>query len=154
MLGLAKCFKRIFLALIFLLLILNTRLIAHETHKHVFFEGMVGIKAYFSLDEPLAQTSVLIFAPDQTEATFETSTDHKGVVCIAPDRPGIWIVQVRGAGGHGVRVDVKVDESMIITASPEQSSGELSFLQKALIILCVVWGLVGTALFFKTRIKR
>jgi len=154
MLGLAKCFKRILLASIFLLLILNTRLIGHETHKQVFFEGMVGIKAYLSLDEPMAHTSVLIFAPDQTEATFETSTDHNGVVCFAPDRPGIWIVQVRGAGGHGVRVDVEVDESMIISTQQEMSNGQLSFLQKALIILCVVWGLVGTALFFKTRIKR
>jgi nickel transport protein len=123
---------------------------AHGTEYQVFTEGVVGVEARYATGEPMAQATVLVFAPGETEVTYETGTDKNGVVCIAPRQTGTWILQVRDEGGHGMRINLTVDEDMTIE-NGEQGNTTLSLLQKVIMAAAVGWGLIGTALFFKGR---
>ena len=103
----------------------------------------------YDTGEPMANAKVLIFAPEETKATFTTQSDSKGVFYLIPDKAGTWTMQVRDKGGHGMRINLPVDESMQLTQA-SKSSG-MTYLQKVLAALCVVWGCIGTALYFRRK---
>jgi nickel transport protein len=100
----------------------------------------------------MADAPVLVFAPGESQPEFKTSTDRRGVVCFAPDRPGLWVLQVRAEGGHGMRINLQVDESMLASSAGGRE-GRFSAWQKLVMAASVVWGFLGTALFFRRRGK-
>ncbi|MDW7674195.1 MAG: carboxypeptidase regulatory-like domain-containing protein [Bacillota bacterium] len=106
------------------------------------------IEATFEDGAPMDNAQVTIYAPDNPADPWEKGlTDENGIFYLSPDlsKAGLWLVQVRKAG-HGVSVNITIDEGQFV-------SGETS-LSKAQIILMtvsVLWGFVGTALYFSRR---
>jgi nickel transport protein len=148
--GLRRGVPRLPAALIVFLLAGGVALHAHGTEYQLLAGGVVGVRAAFDTGQPMADAPVLVFAPGESHPELKTSTDHRGVVCFAPDRPGLWVLQVRAQGGHGMRINLQVDQSMV--ASPAQArQGSFSAWQKLIMAASVVWGFLGTALFFRSR---
>ncbi|MBD2107294.1 MULTISPECIES: carboxypeptidase-like regulatory domain-containing protein [unclassified Nodosilinea] len=123
----------------------------------------VEINAQFETGEPMANAQVLVYAPDQpAEPWQQGTTDDQGKFSFTPDaaQPGSWEVMVRQAG-HGVVTTIPVGNS-----SPENSTSDpgteaadepnslisrstgLSPVQQGITIGSVIWGFIGTALFF------
>jgi nickel transport protein len=123
---------------------------AHGTEYELLDGGVVGVRASFDTGQPMANAPVLIFAPGENRVRLTTTTDSRGVVCFAPDRAGVWVLQVRSEGGHGLRVNLEVDESML-AASTVRGVGVFSTWQKLVMAICVLWGFVATALYFRRR---
>ena len=121
---------------------------AHGTDYEVYTNGIVGIKAMYDTGVVMENSSVLIFAPNEVDVFLETVTDKNGFVCFKPDRSGTWILQVRGDGVHGMRINLNIDENMLIMKEEDNSA---EYVQKIIMAICVVFGLIGTALFFKTK---
>jgi nickel transport protein len=123
---------------------------AHGAEYELLEGGVVGVRAAYDTGQPMANAPVLIFAPGENQAGLTTTTDRRGVVCFAPDRAGVWVLQVRAEGGHGLRVNLEVEESMLAAAT-SRSAGPFSTWQKLVMALCVLWGFAATALFFSRR---
>jgi len=124
--------------------------VAHGTRHEVIRKGVVGIRAMYDDGTPIARAKTLVFPPGETEAAFHIMTDKDGTACFRPDQPGIWTLQVRAANGHGMRINLDVDDTGQITEKP--TPGKMTVAQKTVMTLCVVWGLLGTALFAKSRV--
>ena len=137
---------------ILLVIFISLPLFAHGTKYEIVPEKVIGIKAMFDTGEPIANAKVLIFAPDERKATYTTESDSNGVFYLSPDRAGTWTMQVRDKGGHGMRINLPVDESMQLSTAPKSSG--MTYLQKVLAALCVVWGCIGTALYFRRKASK
>ncbi|MEO1070063.1 MAG: carboxypeptidase-like regulatory domain-containing protein [Cyanobacteria bacterium J06638_6] len=153
---------RFTLGLVLGLMSWETAVLAHGVtveHRQV---SNVEIQARFDSGEPLANAQVLVYAPeDPTEAWERGTTDDQGRFSFAPDltQPGNWEVVVRQAGhgelttipvgalapadGSGARVGAEPAANSLISPSTT-----LSPVQRGITIGSVVWGCVGTALFF------
>lgn len=106
------------------------------------------ISAAFDTGEQLEGAQVTIFAPDNPSKPWSTGVcDKNGHFTFTPDfsKPGNWAVQVR-KGGHGGLIHISVGEDMAASGSTGYTA-----LQMVLMAGCVVWGLVGTGLFFSRR---
>jgi len=133
----------------FVFLLLNTALLfAHGTDYEVYTDGIVGIQAMYDNGMVMENSSVLIFAPNEAEVFLERVTDINGFVCFKPDRAGTWVLQVRGDGVHGMRINLNVDENMLVLDGGNNAS---EYIQKIIMAVCVVFGLISTALFFKSK---
>ncbi|MEB3313893.1 MAG: carboxypeptidase-like regulatory domain-containing protein [Cyanobacteriota bacterium] len=111
--------------------------------------NQVQIQAGYDSGTPMAQAQVMIYAPGNASSPWsQGTTDAEGRFSFSPDgnQPGYWQVMVRQAG-HGQSVTVPVGE---ITATPAPALGRqsTSLGQRWLPIAAVIWGFVGTALFF------
>ncbi len=124
----------------------------HGTKYEILPQKTLAIKAMFDTGDPMRMAKVLIFAPDQTKPSRTTVTDSSGVFYFTPDKAGTWILQVREKGGHGMRINLEIDESMAL-AAVRKSVHTASYLQKTLMALAVIWGCIGTALYFKKRVE-
>ncbi|MEA5450470.1 carboxypeptidase regulatory-like domain-containing protein [Leptolyngbya sp. CCNP1308] len=129
-------------------------------HRQV---SAVEIEARFETGEPMANAQVLVYAPgNPTEPWQQGNTDDQGRFNFAPDvaQPGSWEVMVRQAG-HGVLTTIPVaDPSLENSASSPGTEAEaesnslvssstgLSPVQQGITIGSVIWGFIGTALFF------
>lgn len=137
----------------------------------------VEVKAAFDGGEPMAGAQVSVFAPGEPDEPWLVGTaDEDGRFFFVPDPelPGTWEAQVRQAG-HGGTVEIEVEpagagqateaadpappaETPPAQAAPggpatpaQTTAGGLTTLQKALMIACVIWGAIGTALYFKRK---
>ncbi|MFN2267101.1 MAG: hypothetical protein ABR542_08145 [Desulfonatronovibrio sp.] len=112
----------------------------------------IEINAAYDSGEPLAGGQVMVYAPDNpAKPWLKASLDQEGNFRFVPDYSisGNWSIQVRQAG-HGAMIHVPVADSQIMEAT-EDSPATFSSLQLTLMILCVSWGFIGTALFFSRR---
>lgn len=114
------------------------------------------MRAMFESGDPMANAQVTIYSPANPETPWQQlSTDDQGYFVFTPDHSvlGDWEVEVRQAG-HGdlVRVEVngKNNGFSLTNAGRAGHSGQ-SPVQKWVTIAAVVWGFVGTALFFSQR---
>ncbi len=126
----------------------------------------VALVARFDNGEPMAGAQVIIYAPDDPVTPWMTGTcnaDGRFTFLPDPDRPGNWEVQVRQSG-HGDMVVIPIDEetgtadgshagtaryaAVMQTAG---NAGRYTPLQLFIMGATVVWGCVGTALFFINR---
>ncbi len=108
----------------------------------------VEIRATYDTGEPMAGGQVAVYAPDDLSTPWLTGVcDEEGRFSFTPDssRPGTWDVQVRQSG-HGDMVHIPIGEGVAVAGGSGYSS-----LQIVLMAACVVWGFVGTALFFSRR---
>lgn len=140
------------------------RAIAHGVEIEYQAAQAITVMATYDSGEPMAEAQVAVFSPDNPSEPWMTgTTSEQGVFTFAPDASvlGDWEVQVRQAG-HGDIVTIPVEENFAeggaggstdnVAAS---SGGTSSFtpLQKIVVMGAVVWGFVGTALFFMSRKK-
>ena len=109
----------------------------------------IEIVATYDNGEPMAGAQVVVYAPDDPSTPWLTGVcDDEGRFTFIPDtsRPGTWDIQVRQAG-HGDMVHIPVGQDMVATSGV----GGFGVLQIALMSACVIWGFVGTALYFSRR---
>jgi nickel transport protein len=126
---------------------------------------VIEIVATFDTGEPMRGGQVAIFAPDNPKTPWQTGVcDNEGRYRFTPDASlaGTWEVQVRQSG-HGAILYINVEPetpSTVAAAAPgaeslalqvQASSGHYTPLQYALMGGCVVWGFVGTALYFSRK---
>ena len=155
-----------------------------ETEHRLFVEDgvvKIEIRAAYDTGEPMSEAQVAIFAPNDLANPWKTGkTDKAGYFTFAPDlsMPGTWDVQVRLAG-HGKMIHVRVsgDEASTLESDAEETlarektvelrgakaglgNGSTSvgtgFTTGQIVIMaaCVIWGGIGTALFFASRRKK
>lgn len=131
-----------------LLLGLATIARAHGASIEYTVSPRVEIAAAYDSGEPMAGGQVTVYAPDDPTTPWLTGAcDEEGRFAFTPDpdKPGTWDVQVRQAG-HGAMAHVPVGE----TGATSSGAGYTP-LQIVLMVACVVWGFIGTALYFSGR---
>ncbi|MEB3359866.1 MAG: carboxypeptidase-like regulatory domain-containing protein [Synechococcales bacterium] len=149
------------------------RAIAHGTQIEYRTTQALEIQASYDTGKPMADAQVVVYAPDNPAEPWLTgTTDEQGRFVFTPDpsMPGQWDVQVRQAG-HGDIVSIPLGEPVaeatgaaageeVAAAEPvamvsDSVSGSTALdpLQKAVMAGAVIWGFVGTALFFSARKK-
>jgi nickel transport protein len=132
--------------------------VAATVTRHVEVELAVAVEATYHSGRPMAGARVTVMAPGAPDEPWLVGQcDADGRFEFAPpvDRPGTWDVLVAHQG-HGGRVSVEIGgegketASAVVTAEAS-STAHLSVLQRVVMGACVVWGLIGTALFFSRR---
>jgi nickel transport protein len=121
---------------------------AHGAKIEYTISMAVEIRAAYDTGEPMAGGQVAVYAPDDPSAPWLTGVcDEEGRFTFVPDpsKPGTWDVQVRQSG-HGDMVHIPIGEDVAMVGSTGYTT-----LQIVLMGACVVWGFVGTALFFSRR---
>lgn len=135
--------------------------IAHGAKIEYRSTQALEVQAAYDSGEPMANAQVTVYSPENPSEPWLTGmTDDQGRFTFTPDPDvtGNWDVQVRQAG-HGDMVSIPLEGTdepgaTLVTAPSSESSGGASPAQKALMAGSVVWGLVGTALFFSSRSKK
>ena len=121
---------------------------AHGAKIEYTINMAVEIRATYDTGEPMDGGQVTVYAPDNPSTPWlEGVCDEEGRFVFTPDssKPGTWDVQVRQAG-HGDMVHIPIGEDMAVSGGTGYTP-----LQVVLMGACVVWGFVGTALFFSRR---
>lgn len=100
----------------------------------------------------MANAQVLIYAPTDLETPWKKGeTDAEGRFSFLPaaEVDGQWEVTVRKAG-HGGNTTFSLGEStgFLAASTPTESPA-----QRWGTIAAVIWGFVGTALFFSSRVS-
>lgn len=132
-----------------LLMIWPAAAFAHGVDINYLTKTAVEIEAKYDTGKPLSEGQVTVYAPDDPAKPWATGkADENGRYIFTPDpsKPGTWDVQVRLAG-HGEMVHIPVGGDSAAT-----SAGSVyTAMQIVLMSACVIWGLVGTALYFARR---
>lgn len=142
-----------FFTLIFVILTalgITSTVYAHGAKIDYTINMGVEIQAAYDSGEPMAEAQVIIYAPnDPATPWLKGVTDRQGRFNFIPDPtlPGTWDVQVRQSG-HGDIVHIPIGENTAL-------AGGTGFtpLQIGLMTVCVVWGFVGTGLYYSARRK-
>ncbi len=111
--------------------------------------GEVAIRALYDDGTPMAGASVTVY-PVETSPTdpwLVGETDSIGVFRFTPDESlsHTWDLRVRKAG-HGDMVRIDLTAPGTVRGSTALSTGQI-----ILMTVCVVWGLIGTGLYFASR---
>jgi nickel transport protein len=110
----------------------------------------VEVQASYDEGQPLALAQVQVFSPTNAEtALFTGQTDKEGRYQFIPTGSGNWEILVRQSG-HGESLTVPIDlggEPLPSLAS----SGSDNLSQRLITLGSVIWGCIGTALYFKGR---
>lgn len=133
----------------------------------------VALQAMYDDGEPMAKAQIIVYAPSNpVEPWLTAMTDEKGHFTFVPDQSihGEWAVQARQAG-HGAMAHINIggdaassDDAadtpntgteQIAAAqqtSQMQSTGHTP-MQRWLMTASVIWGFIGTGLFFSRKRK-
>lgn len=137
------------------------------------------VSAAYDSGAPMANAQVLIFSPENPSTPWQTvKTDAAGRFTFVPTRSGNWQVKIQQAG-HGANLTIPVADAAaadptdsVTTAAVDQPAhadapaeepqpasvpmtAATAFpLQKGVMIGSVIWGCIGTALFFSRNAKR
>ena len=135
------------LATLVLLVIVST-VFAHGAAIEYQIESTIHITASYDSGEPMNEAQVAVFSPEDKQNPWLVDvTDENGNFSFTPDvtMAGEWDVQVRQAG-HGDMIHINLNDA-------EGSDGAFSVLQIVVMSLSILWGLIGTALYFKKGSK-
>lgn len=114
-------------------------------------EDSISIAAMFDDGMPMESAQVTVFSGASPSEPYITGmTDENGNFAFLPckEESHLWDVQVRKAG-HGDMIHISLDSS---AGTVDTHTGYTVF-QIILMSVCVVWGFVGTALFFASKKK-
>ena len=131
--------------------VVPTTAYAHGVNIEYTSDVDIEVIAKYDSGEPMAGAQVAVYAPDAPSTPWLTGVcDDEGRFSFTPDtsKPGTWDVQVRLAG-HGGMIHIPIGEG----TTPTGGIGGYTHLQIGLMAACVVWGSVGTALYFSRRRK-
>ncbi|MEB3277767.1 MAG: carboxypeptidase-like regulatory domain-containing protein [Lyngbya sp.] len=161
--------KLILLLMLFSSLGWSEKAFAHGVNIEHNTTQAIEINAKYDTGTPLKNAQVTVYAPDDPTTPWKQgTTDEQGNFVFTPDpsKTGYWEVKVRQAGHGGltsIPVGTATNNAQVSTSEPaanqnnqtnnqssfySQVSQGLSPIQKGLIIGSVLWGCVGTALFF------
>jgi len=117
-------------------------------------QGEVDVTATFETGEPMTDAQVLIYTPTDLQTPWATGkTDSKGQFSFTPeaDQPGLWEITVRKAGhGHTTTLPVG-DTEAGGTLNNLSGSSTAPPAQRWISMAAIVWGFIGTALFFSRK---
>jgi len=119
---------------------------AHGAKIEYTVDMMIEIVARYDSGEPMSGAQVVVYGPDDPSTPWLTGMcDDEGRYSFKPDTSltGTYDIQVRQAG-HGDIVHIPVGDGVTLTGS----SGGYSGGQIALMSVCVIWGFIGTGLYF------
>lgn len=111
----------------------------------------IAVRAAYDSGEPMAHAQIIVYAPSDPARPHLTGvSDGEGRFSFVPDpyEQGVWAVQARQAG-HGAIVHVRLGPAGF-EAAPVPVAGP-DPLRRAIAAGAVVWGFIGTALFFWRR---
>jgi len=111
-------------------------------------DGDVAIRAVFDDGTPMTGASVTVYpVSNPTEPWLVGETDSLGSFSFTPDESvsPAWDISVRKAG-HGDMVRIDLAGQGIAGGSTALSTGQI-----ILMTVCVVWGLIGTGLYFVSK---
>ena len=131
-------------------LLLPAPALAHGVNIQYSSDIEITVVAKYDSGEPMAGAQVAVYAPDDLTTPWLTGVcDNEGRFSFTPDSsiPGTWDVQVRLAG-HGGMIHIPVGGDSAVSSG---GVGGYSYLQIGLMAACVIWGSIGTALYFRRR---
>jgi len=136
--------------LVLFFIILVTPIIAYAHGAEIEYNAKISYEliAKYDSGEPMANAQIIVYAPDDPGTPWIKGTaDENGRYIFVPDlsKKGIWAIQARSAG-HGANVNIEIGGE----ASLSGNTG-YTLLQKLVMAACVVWGMIGTALFYTRR---
>ena len=143
---------KIITCLIFILILglgLPMKALAHGAKIEYTVNIAIELVATYDNGEPMAGAQFVVYAPDDPSTPWLTGVcDDEGRFSFIPDtsKPGTWDVQARQAG-HGDIVHIPIGEDTVRTGG----TGGYTSLQIVLMAACVIWGSVGTALYFSRK---
>lgn len=123
---------------------------AHGTDIRYQPTTAIEIVAQFDNGEPMAEAQVVVYAPNDPETPWlKGQCDEDGRFVFTPDTTisGDWAVSVRTAG-HGEMLHIPIDDQQTIILN---QAAPTSPMQTVLMVGSVLWGFIGTALFFSRR---
>lgn len=131
-----------------LVLLSASPVLAHGTEFEYQAKTSYEIVSSYSDGAPMAGAQVLVYAPSDPAQPWVTgTTDENGRYVLTPDTSiaGQWAIQVRQAG-HGGMLNIAIG-----TGPEAAAAGGTGFspAQLAVMIIAVLWGFTGTALYFK-----
>ena len=118
---------------------------AHGAKISYTIDPTIHLVAEFDSGEPMANAQVMVYGPADPATPWLTGeTDDEGRFSFVPDpaQPGTWDVQVRAAG-HGDIVHIPLGEGAALSGTTGYTTPQIVLMGAS-----VVWGFVGTALFF------
>lgn len=140
---------RLFIPLVILLgILLTTNALAHGVSIGYTIKPSVEVTAAYDSGEPLAEAQVVVYAPNHADTPWlKGITDDEGRFVFLPDPniSGIYDVQVRQAG-HGEIIHIPLDQGGVSSVSTAFTTGQIILMSAS-----VIWGLIGTALYFYRR---
>ncbi|KJS82657.1 MAG: hypothetical protein JM58_14400 [Peptococcaceae bacterium BICA1-8] len=141
--------KRIIILTLFII-ILFSPIIAHAHGAKIEYNANMSYEllAKYDSGEPMANAQIIVYAPDDPATPWtKGAADENGRYSFVPDfsKKGMWTIQARYAG-HGANINIEIGEE----ASLAGSTG-YTWLQKLIMAASVVWGMIGTALFYTRR---
>ena len=115
----------------------------------------IVVQALYNNGQPMSSAQMTVHAPDDPTRPWLTgSSDDQGRFSFVPDLnvTGTWSVQARQAG-HGVIIHFVVDPDKEPTRTTQvtQVASTTSLVQRLLMAAAVIWGCVGTALYFSRK---
>ncbi|MEL7053519.1 MAG: carboxypeptidase regulatory-like domain-containing protein [Cyanobacteria bacterium J06555_13] len=128
--------------------------IAHGAIIEVTQEALT-VEATFDNGDPMAEAQVSIYSPADLKTPWaQGQTNEQGQFSFSPDSetPGQWEVTVRQAG-HGGTTTFEVGESTntVALSGAGASPAAGATAQKWVSVAAVIWGFIGTALFFSRK---
>ncbi|MEM7798980.1 MAG: carboxypeptidase-like regulatory domain-containing protein [Chloroflexota bacterium] len=125
---------------------------AHGTLINYEIKTTVDLIANFDDGSPMENAEITVFSPeDPSTPWLQGIADEEGRFSFSPDPAvtGDWDVRVRQAG-HGDLISIPVTSESISSGV----AGGQSNLQRLIMAAAVIWGFVGTALYFSARSKK
>lgn len=127
----------------------------------------ITLQAKYDAGEPMTAAQFTVYAPnDPTTPWLKGKSDEQGRFSFVPDPkiPGMWAVQAREAG-HGALVQIPIGESGSGDAAAATTDASAaapatqavvhtqgaSPAQRTVMVASVIWGFIGTALFFARK---
>jgi nickel transport protein len=115
----------------------------------------IVVQAVYDSGQPMSSAQITVYAPDDpTRPWLTDSSNEQGEFRFVPTPgvTGIWSVQARQAG-HGaiIHIDVVQDDSSTGIGQVTQVVHVSSLFQRLMMAAAVIWGCVGTALYFVRR---
>ena len=120
---------------------------AHGAHIDYTIQTTVEILAAYDSGKPMAEAQVTVYAPDEPDIPWRTGmTDRNGRYSFTPkSTPGTWDVQVRQSG-HGDIVHIPIGENVAVSGGTGYSTPQILLMGAS-----IIWGLIGTGLYFSRK---
>lgn len=128
----------------------------HAAELLVEERSAVAVTARYDTGTPMAEAQIVVFSPDSpVDPWLHGMTDGDGRFVFVPgDQAGRWSVRVRQAG-HGAIVHLDLaGHAANLPAAPTvvaTAAGGPTQAQKLIMAASLVWGCIGTALYFRRR---
>ncbi len=148
-----NCPKQNRFLLLLILALIPFPLYAHGV-KGTIDRGGICITAQYDTDEAMSYAKVTILPPGKG-LDFQTGrTDRNGRFCFFPDGNGDWEVIVDDGMGHRLMVVVPVNQEIATVGDRKPrplAERSPSRFEKAVMGLCIIFGISGCLLWWRSR---